>query len=68
MLGASSAGHKTVRSKLRGGSRSSYSIGMVGAPRFELGTSCSRSKRATRLRHAPPTYLVYTMPDPRRVR
>ena len=26
---------------------------MVGAPRFELGTSCSRSKRATRLRYAP---------------
>ena len=26
---------------------------MVGAPRFELGTSWSRTKRATRLRHAP---------------
>ena len=26
---------------------------MVGAPRFELGTSCSQSRRATRLRHAP---------------
>ncbi len=26
---------------------------VVGAPRFELGTSCSRSKRATRLRYAP---------------
>ena len=26
---------------------------MVGAPRFELGTSWSRTKRATRLRYAP---------------
>ena len=26
---------------------------LVGAPRFELGTSCSQSRRATRLRHAP---------------
>src|SRR5690554_2753429 len=25
----------------------------VGAPRFELRTSCSRSKRATKLRYAP---------------
>ena len=33
---------------------------MVGAPRFELGTSCSRSKRATRLRHAPMLSSVYT--------
>lgn len=28
-------------------------VKMVGAPRFELGTSCSQSRRATRLRHAP---------------
>ena len=27
--------------------------GMVGARRFELRTSCSRSRRATRLRYAP---------------
>ena len=27
--------------------------GVVGAPRFELGTSWSRTKRATRLRYAP---------------
>ena len=26
---------------------------MVGAPGFEPGTSCSQSRRATRLRHAP---------------
>lgn len=27
---------------------------VVGAPRFELGTSRSRSERATKLRYAPP--------------
>jgi hypothetical protein len=26
---------------------------LVGLPRFELGTSCTPSKRATRLRHSP---------------
>ena len=26
----------------------------IGAPRFELGTPCSQSRCATRLRHAPP--------------
>ena len=26
---------------------------MVGAPRFELGTSCAQGRRATRLRYAP---------------
>ena len=26
---------------------------VVGAPGFEPGTSCSQSRRATRLRHAP---------------
>ena len=35
---------------------------MVGAPRFELGTSWSRTKRATRLRYAPKENL----PLPRR--
>ena len=28
---------------------------VVGAVRFELTTSCTRNKRATRLRYAPPT-------------
>lgn len=28
-------------------------VKQVGAPRFELGTSCSQSKRATGLRYAP---------------
>jgi integrase len=31
---------------------------MVGAPRFELGTSWSRTKRATRLRYAPTSSVV----------
>ena len=31
---------------------------MVGAPRFELGTSWSRTKRATRLRYAPTRAMV----------
>ncbi len=31
---------------------------IVGAPRFELGTPCSQSRCATRLRHAPMTYRV----------
>jgi hypothetical protein len=26
---------------------------VVGAPRFELGTSCAQGRRATRLRYAP---------------
>ncbi len=29
----------------------------VGAPRFELGASCSRSKRSTRLSYAPARWL-----------
>ncbi len=29
---------------------------MVGAPGFEPGTSCAQGKRATRLRHAPPSH------------
>src|SRR5882762_9264396 len=28
---------------------------LVGAPRFELGTSCAQGRRATRLRYAPTT-------------
>ena len=28
---------------------------VVGAPRFELGTSCAQGRRATRLRYAPIT-------------
>ena len=28
---------------------------LVGAPGFEPGTSCAQGKRATRLRHAPPS-------------
>src|SRR5687768_2847059 len=31
----------------------------VGAPRFELGTSCTPCKRATGLRHAPMMKLVW---------
>ena len=30
---------------------------MVGAPRFELGTSCAQGRRATRLRYAPKQVL-----------
>ena len=37
--------------------------GVVGAPRFELGTSCAQGRRATRLRYAPtgdePSILLY---------
>jgi hypothetical protein len=32
---------------------------MVGAPRFELGTSCAQGRRATRLRYAP-TWSTYS--------
>jgi hypothetical protein len=31
----------------------------IGAPGFEPGTSCSQSRRATRLRHAPSPLQVY---------
>src|SRR5271170_6910796 len=34
---------------------------MVGAVRFELTTSCTRNKRATRLRYAPTQNGTYTM-------
>ena len=30
-----------------------YLQSLVGAPRFELGTSCAQGRRATRLRYAP---------------
>jgi hypothetical protein len=30
-----------------------YLKSLVGAPRFELGTSCAQGRRATRLRYAP---------------
>jgi hypothetical protein len=36
---------------------------MVGARRFELLTFCTPSKRATRLRYAPPTIHIPTMPS-----
>ena len=32
---------------------------MVGATRFELATSCTQNKRATRLRHAPTKMKVF---------
>ena len=32
---------------------SCFSDLVVGAPRFELGTSCAQGRRATRLRYAP---------------
>ena len=32
---------------------------MVGAARFELTASCTRNKRATKLRYAPTTRIVY---------
>ena len=42
-----------------------HSVGLAGrltvdfgAPRFELGTLCSQSRCATRLRHAPPNDSV----------
>src|SRR5260370_39675309 len=33
---------------------------MVGAPRFELGTSCAQGRRATRLRYAPTVATHYS--------
>ena len=35
----------------------SYVLNLVGAARFELTASCTRNKRATKLRHAP-TFVV----------
>ena len=40
---------------------------MVGAPRFELGTSCSQSRRATGLRHAPDYREIILGKQPTRV-
>ncbi len=31
---------------------------LVGAPRFELGTSCAQGRRATRLRYAPTVIFI----------
>jgi hypothetical protein len=33
---------------------------LVGAPRFELGTSCAQGRRATRLRYAPTVLISYS--------
>ena len=33
---------------------------LVGAPRFELGTSCAQGRRATRLRYAPTLISSYS--------
>src|SRR5262250_353828 len=33
---------------------------LVGAPRFELGTSCAQGRRATRLRYAPTVINSYS--------
>ncbi|MDQ1408627.1 MAG: hypothetical protein QOJ41_362 [Acidobacteriaceae bacterium] len=34
---------------------------MVGAPRFELGTSCAQGRRATRLRYAPTCIALFIL-------
>ena len=34
---------------------------MVGAPGFEPGAFCSQSRRATKLRYAPPTFKWYPL-------
>ena len=34
---------------------------MVGAPRFELGTSCAQGRRATRLRYAPTVTALFIL-------
>jgi hypothetical protein len=34
---------------------------MVGAPRFELGTSCAQGRRATRLRYAPTVSALFIL-------
>ena len=50
-----SSGHKNGHSrsdKLMDRS-AKYLKSLVGAPRFELGTSCAQGRRATRLRYAP---------------
>src|SRR5229473_4538946 len=42
-----------------------YLKSLVGAPRFELGTSCAQGRRATRLRYAPTfeTSILAYFPD-----
>ena len=49
--------YEAMYPRLLGGERSvrgrAVDVEVVGAPRFELGTSCSQSRRATGLRHAP---------------
>jgi hypothetical protein len=37
----------------------------VGAPGFEPGTSCSQSRRDTRLRYAPRTAIQFTATPPK---
>ena len=37
-----------------------YLKSLVGAPRFELGTSCAQGRRATRLRYAPTSTRSYS--------
>jgi hypothetical protein len=34
---------------------------LVGAPRFELGTSCAQGRRATRLRYAPTVTALFIL-------
>jgi hypothetical protein len=34
---------------------------LVGAPRFELGTSCAQGRRATRLRYAPTVIALFIL-------
>jgi hypothetical protein len=34
---------------------------LVGAPRFELGTSCAQGRRATRLRYAPTLTALFIL-------
>src|SRR5260221_2381848 len=44
---------------------SCFSELVVGAPRFELGTSCAQGRRATRLRYAPtvtPSFILRQFP------
>jgi hypothetical protein len=38
-----------------------YLKNLVGAPRFELGTSCAQGRRATRLRYAPTVTALFIL-------
>jgi hypothetical protein len=38
-----------------------YLKSLVGAPRFELGTSCAQGRRATRLRYAPTVTALFIL-------